>query len=88
VKQTTRLQQGIRFWISDYFHFRIPDFFFFFLFLQSMLILLLNHIVFFFLHVQSEIVVHEFEKKGMSFLFEIPNFLQSHVYKDLFLSFS
>jgi hypothetical protein len=29
VKQTTRLQQGIRFWISDYFHFRIPDFFFF-----------------------------------------------------------
>jgi hypothetical protein len=34
----------------------------------------------FFLYVQSEIVVHEVEEKGMSFLFEIPNFLQSDVY--------
>jgi hypothetical protein len=25
----------------------------------------------------SEIVVHEFEEKGMSFFFEIPNFLQN-----------
>jgi hypothetical protein len=28
--------------------------------------------------VQSEIVVHDFEEKGISFFFEIPNFLQSY----------
>jgi hypothetical protein len=32
---------------------------------------------FFFLHVQSEIVVHKFEEKCMSFFFEIPNFLHN-----------
>jgi hypothetical protein len=45
-----------------------------------MVMLLLALLTSFFWYVQSEIVVHEVEEKGMSFLFEIPNFLQSDVY--------
>ena len=60
------------------FGFQIYSFFCFFN-LWLFCFLLYSH-RFFFLHVQSEIVVHELEEKGMSFLFEIPNFLHSSCY--------
>jgi hypothetical protein len=48
--------------------------------LQQMVMLLLALLkcFFFFLHVQSKVVVHDFEEKCMPFFFEIPNFLQSY----------